>query len=1624
MKRSTSRPKAKLIERLIDAARKKFRGQKAKADIGDFIRLYYDAVPPADLLGESPENLLGAALSHWHLAARRKPGGANIRVYNPSAEHDGWSSSHSIIEIVNDDMPFLVDSVAAELNRLKLTLHLVIHPQYEVERSRGGRLLGLVPGGKSGKTSIGESFMQLQVTAQSGQRLDEIHECVEAVINDVRAAVEDWLAMRQRMSLIIDELMTPPKKVSRDESNEARQFLEWVHDNHFTFLGYREYDYPTKNRGKSTSIVVKRNSGLGVLRDPEAVVFHELRDISAMPSSLRSIIRHGDLLMVNKSNAKSRVHRPVHMDSIGIKKYDGDGNVIGQRAFVGLFTSSAYNRSPRDIPLLRRKIENTFNNTGFDPASHDGKALLNILETYPRDELFQVSERDLLDTALGILHLQDRQRVALFVRRDNFERFVSCQVYVPRDQYSMALRERMQAILSDAFDGELMAHYAQLGDSPLARLHVIFKTTPGQIPAYNVRRLERMLIEAARSWYDRLNEALTEAHGEEAAHRLFGCYCGAFNATFQDRFSAVQALDDIDIIERTLATGDLGMNLYRPVDAGPGEVCFKVYNVDQAIPLSDVLPMLEDLGLRVLDEVPYHVRPQLNSERTVMIHDFGLRTKDGSTVNLAAVREKFQQAFARIWNRHIESDGFNALVLRAGLGWREVMVLRAYCKYLRQAGIAYSQDYMEQTLSNNPHLARNIVDMFNAGFDPAIEDRAPRIGRIRKQLDAGLEQVLSADEDKIIRRFVNLVDSTLRTNFFQLQDGAAKPYLSFKLDSRAVDELPLPRPLREIFVYSPRVEGVHLRFGPVARGGLRWSDRREDFRTEVLGLVKAQQVKNTVIVPVGSKGGFVVKNSPPPSDRDAFMAEGIECYKIFVSALLGITDNLNGDKIIKPPRTVCRDGDDPYLVVAADKGTATFSDIANGVSLEYGFWLGDAFASGGSVGYDHKVMGITARGGWESVKRHFREMGVNIQKEDFDVVGVGDMSGDVFGNGMLLSPHIRLIGAFNHMHIFIDPDPDPVKTIVERRRLFNMPRSSWTDFDARLISRGGGIFERSAKTIKLSPQIMRRFAIEKNTVTPNELIRALLRAKTDLLWFGGIGTYLKSSEESHPQVGDRANDAVRIDARELNCKVIGEGANLGVTQRARVEAALGGVRLYADSIDNSAGVDCSDHEVNIKILIDKAIRKGELKPAHRAALLAKMTDEVGLHCLVDNYRQTQAINMILSEGMAVFDNQVRLMRMLEKTDRLNREVEFLPDDEGLAERAAARSGLTGPEIAILMSYSKIWINEELLASDVPDDTALHDELIAYFPTALRKKFEKGILRHRLKREIIATLAANSVVNRGGGSFVYQLMERTGMPACDVVRAYLIARRVLGMRTIWGRIDALDNTVPAALQTEMTLETTRLLEWVTLWFLRSGRRPLNIGDSVREFADGFAGLYRNLGTFLPKHYMGDVIRRGQPYVDAGAPKELAHRVAGLVNLFSGCDIIRLARARKITVADAARFYFAVGTHFHLGSLRAASDRLEAQNHWQKLAVAALIEEIYSHQLALTSQVLDFVGGKNADGKKLPEADAAIAAWVDGNAVAVERTEQLISELSASGINDLAMIAVASRQLRTLAETPAG
>lgn len=1605
------------IEKVAAAARRMVKGKSA-AGRAAFVRHYFSHVPTEDIRDREPGELAALATWHWRLAEKKGATGPAIAVINPNAKRDGWESPRSIVAIVADDMPFLVDSITAELNRHGLTVHLSIHPIFAVTRNGARKIQKVTPPtvGQDAAAAM-ESFIYLEVTEIHDARLAEIESAVRATVADVRAAVKDWRAMRVKVSALIEDITDLPLTLGGDGGAEARAFMQWVHDDHFTFMGCRNYDVRV-GRGGAIKVTMAKGPGLGVLRGRGRTVIRR-DEADALSGELGSFVASQDLLLVTKSASVSTVHRPVHMDVIAVKRFDDKGRVMGLRLFVGLFTSVAYNRSTGEIPLLRQKMHAVMDRARFPRGSHNAKALANILETYPRDEMFQTGNDDLYRTTIGILHLQERQRVALFVRRDPFDRFVSCLVFVPRDHYTTDLRLAFQVILESAYGGTVAAHYTQVSDAPLARVQIIVQLRDG-VQEVDRERIEAMLAEATRTWADQLDDALVTAKGEQTGQDLFDRYRAAFSSAYKERFSPTTAAADIDLFETIFATDEIGMSLYRGEGAqGAGRLRFKIYHPDGAIPLSTILPMMEAMGLCVLDEVPYRVQPLTGDAiRVMMIHDFGLTTRDGAQVDPAAVGGAFHDAFLRVWRGNMESDGFNGLVLSAGLTWRQVVVLRAIAKFLRQAGIAFSQDYMARTLMNNAALAAKLVRLFEARFDPvAKKGRDGTVKRLHKSVEAGFEDVVSADEDRILRRYLNVIDAMLRTNFYQT-DGAGqeKAYVSFKFSSRDIEDLPLPRPLREVFVYSPDVEGVHLRFGLVARGGLRWSDRPEDFRTEVLGLVKAQQVKNAVIVPVGSKGGFVVKRPPTEGGRDAFIAAGINCYKTFICGLLDITDNLVGKGVKRPDRVVCYDDDDPYLVVAADKGTATFSDIANGVAADYGYWLDDAFASGGSVGYDHKKMGITAKGGWESVKRHFRELGLNTQTEPFTAVGVGDMSGDVFGNGMLLSEQTKLIAAFNHLHIFVDPDPDPAKTFKERQRLFNLARSSWTDFDKKAMSKGAVIFDRSAKSLTLTPQIQKRFGLTRDKVTPNALLHAILTADVDLLWFGGIGTYVKAKSESHQDAGDRANDAIRINGDDLNCRVVGEGANLGCTQLGRIDFALKGGRINTDFIDNSAGVDCSDHEVNIKILLQQVRDKTPraLSPNARVKLLESMTDEVGELVLRDNYLQTQAMTLIESQGADDLDNQIRLMRFLERAGRLNRSVEFLPDDETLEERAARKQFMTRPEIAVLMSYAKLWMYDELLQSNLPDDPHLGDDMVTYFPAPLQKKYAVVIGEHRLKREIVATRVTNSLINRTGATFAAQMMETTGMLPSDIARAFMIVRAVFDLPTLWAGIEALDNKVSASRQMQMVHAINQLVERAVLWFLRHGEHPMAVGEHIATFGPGIGTLLQNPDKALPAHYVREMNDRAADAVDDGVPRPLALRIAGMVNLASACDIVELARSRKLSPNVVAKLYYTVGSRFRLGRLRAAAERLIGDSHWQRLAVAAVIEELYAHELALTAQVIDGAG------KRVEDADEALAAWATNNQVALDRTETLLSELWSGEINDLAMIAVASRQLSALVQ----
>ncbi|GAB4175092.1 MAG: NAD-glutamate dehydrogenase [Thalassobaculales bacterium] len=1594
--------KREAIEAVMALAHQRLPAAKA-ALLAAFAGRLYAHVPPEDVTGRDAEALYAAAAALWAFAKQRGAGQAKVRAYNPRHAEHGWQSPHTVIEVVNDDMPFLVDSVSAELNRRGLTVHLVIHPIMQVARDGQGRLTAIGDADAPPPGAIAESFMQVHVTEQSAaDALGSIEAGLAEVLADVRAAVEDWQAMRGHMRECIAALReAPPKGVPAAEAAEAAAFLDWVEQDNFTFLGYREYR--VEGSGKAQSFAVAPGSGLGILRSPDAHVFDNLRDLGRLPADVRNFLLAPAALILMKGNRRARVHRRVHMDSIGVKLFDAKGRVTGERRFIGLYTSAAYNQSPAAIPLLRRKVEAVLARAGFRPASHDRKALVHILETFPRDEIFLSSLDELYDTAIGILNLQERQRIALFVRRDPFERYMSCQVFVPRDAFNTELRLRFQAILEQAFNGRMTVFYTQVSESVLARIHFIIRTTRGEVPAFDVAEIEGRLIEAGRGWDDRLRQALVEELGEERGEAAFRAYGNAFPAAYRDQFGAAVAVGDIGRMEALLAEGRLAMELYRRVEDEESTLRFKVYNADAAVALSDVLPMLENLGLRVLSEMPYEVR---RGDRSIWIHDFAMLTADGAPVDVGQAKARFQEAFLAVWTGAMESDGFNRLVLAAGLGWREVTLLRAYAKYLRQIGFTFSQAYIEEALHHHPAIARLLLRLFLMQFDPARPaDAGTRAAGIVVEIEHALDAVTNLDEDRILRRYLNLVQASLRTNYFlTAADGGPKPYLSVKLDSARVDELPLPRPLYEIWVYSPRAEAIHLRGGKVARGGIRWSDRREDFRTEILGLMKAQMVKNAVIVPVGSKGGFVVKRPPPPeAGREAMQAEVIECYRILIRGLLDITDNIVAGAVVPPAGVVRRDDDDPYLVVAADKGTVSFSDIANAVSAEYGFWLGDAFASGGSAGYDHKKMAITARGAWESVKRHFREQGIDIQSTDFTVVGVGDMSGDVFGNGMLLSRHIRLVGAFDHRHIFIDPNPDAAASFAERRRLFALPRSSWADYDPALISAGGAVIDRKAKSVRLTAEMKALFDITRDSVTPAEVMNAMLKARVDLLWFGGIGTYVKAAGESHADAGDRANDAIRVNGRDIRARVIGEGANLGCTQRGRIEYALAGGRNNTDAIDNSAGVDCSDHEVNIKILLGAVVAGGEMTGKQRDRLLVQMTEDVGALVLRDNYEQTLALTIAEAGGPAALEGQGRMMRAWEKAGRLDRAIEYLPDDEALAERAAAGHGLTRPELAVLLAYSKMILYVDLLGSGLPDLPLLEGDLSRYFPPVLRERFADWIGRHPLRREIIATVVTNNLVNRVGAGFVQDLGERTGAGPDAVARAYLAVREAFGLAGLWTEIEALDLRLPAARQREAMAATIRLAERAALWLLRNEAQPLDPADVVARCGAGLARLAAALPEMLEV----------APAEDMPAP--LAARLAVLPALESGLEIVRIAQSTGLPVDGVARAHVAVGRRFGFEWLKRTAEQLPAATAWQKLAIGAVGDDLDGHHAALTRAVLAAAGGAPADAAA---AEAAVEAWGTARRAALDRTAHLLAELKAATVPDLAMLAVAAGQLRTL------
>jgi glutamate dehydrogenase len=1610
--------------------------------IEPFLRRYYRHVATEDLLARGAGDLLGAALSHKEMAANRPVGTVNVRVFTPTVQEQGWSCGQTVIEIVTDDMPFLVDSVTAQLSRQERAFHLVVHPQLVVRRDAAGELQEIVDVDVDAVSDAEfgaavESWMHVEIDRESTDAdLEAIAESLRRVLSDVRESVEDWPKLQFKCQEIAAGLETdPPRGVDPEEVTHARRLLLWLADSHFTFLGFREYSLERQDDEDVLRAI--SGTGLGLLRydQPHSGSFGRLSP------QAREKAREPHLLIITKANSRATVHRSTYLDYVGIKVFDADGAVTGEKRFLGLFTSSAYTESVLRVPIIDTKVQKVMATSGFTADSHSGKDLLEVLENYPRDELFQTSADELYDIATSVLHLQERRKSQLFLRRDEYGRFVSCLIYIPRDRYTTAVRLKMEAILRSAFHADSVDYTTSVSESVLARLHFVVRVPPGEaIPEVDQEELQQRLIDATRTWDEYLSEVARSEYGEEAGARLVGLYSKAFPESYKEDFSPQVGVADLRYIEALDSDDAVGLNLYQEPGRPPEERRFKLYRRGP-LSLTAVLPLFTHFGVEVVDERPYQIARA--DGVAAHVYDFGLKGDGPQTwvgSGREGLRQLFQDAFSAVWDGRAESDGFNALVLGGELTWRQVVIIRAAAKYLRQTGSTFSQDYVEAALVSNVSLAAQLVSLFQTRFDPAFaagtSATSPTVdgGReaaeeqIVSAITGGLENVASLDHDRIIRALLALIEAMQRTNYYQpvetagdtasavhaapAGDAAYKSYVSFKLDPQKVPDLPAPRPMFEIWVYSPRFEGVHLRFGKVARGGIRWSDRREDFRTEILGLVKAQMVKNAVIVPTGSKGGFFAKALPDPAlDRDAWLAEGIASYQLFISGLLDITDNRVGTEVVAPPAVVRHDGDDSYLVVAADKGTATFSDIANGVAQSYGYWLDDAFASGGSAGFDHKAMGITARGAWESVKRHFRETGVNIQTTDFTVVGVGDMSGDVFGNGMLLSEHIRLVAAFDHRHIFLDPNPVAATSFTERKRLFALPRSSWADYDKSLISEGGAVIARSAKSVPITEQVALALGLSEGikSMTPAQLMKAILVAPVDLLWNGGIGTYVKASTEVNAEVGDRANDAIRVDGKALRTTVVGEGGNLGFSQLGRIEASLAGVHINTDAIDNSAGVDTSDHEVNIKILLNAMTREGEMTLEARNALLASMTDDVARQVLRDNYEQNVLLGNARAQEHAMLPVHQRFIRALEERGDLDRSLEFLPSDGEINRRHDAGLGLKSPEFSVLVAYAKLTLKQDLLPSALPDEPWFQTTLTKYFPNAIREKYQSKLASHPLRREIITNAVVNSMVNRAGITFAFRATEETGATPEQVTRAFVVCREVFNMVGYLASVEELDNVVSTKTQTALYLEFRRLTDRAVRWFLQNRPSTLDVAAELQRFSTVVAELGPLIPTLLQGAERKRLERRAKELEDLGAPADMALRAASLLDQFSLLDVVEISVETGRESAEVAPVYFATSEQFGIDAMLTRVTKLPRDDRWDALARGALRDDLYAVLQALTKSVLSSTDPGLAPMER-------IAAWAEANAESLTRARAALSGIERLESPGISALSVALRTLR--------
>ena len=1575
--------------------------------VEDFSKLLYGNISTLDLNNRNDSDMYGATLSLWNSLNEHKDKQPIINVFNPEVSKNGWKSSHTIIEVVVNDMPFLVDSLRIALGRLGVTPHLMLNCPIKIIRDKSNKIIDLsaASDNKIKKTSTETVFFIEVDRITEPEQLDSIVQELQSVVSDISLTVTDWKAMKDKLNETISIVKKSSYKCSKQEHTDCLEFLNWLKDDNFTFMGYRSYDMKTLEG--DISLAAQHKTSLGLMKQSQG---KDERLLSQLGEEAREIALGNNILVLTKSNSRSRVHRPALLDYIGIKHFDDKGNVLGEDRFIGLFGSAYYTNSALDLPLIKSKVADVCKSSGFAPSTHAYKALINILETYPRDEILQSKISTLLNNVLGVFQMQERDYSGLFVRRDTFDRFYSCMVYVPRERYNTKLRMQTQALLKEAFGSDQDVEFTTFfSESAHARTHYIVRVNSTKADI-NVKEIERNLNEAAASWDDKLAIALKSHKGEALGKSLARKYVH-FPQSYQDEVLPGTALVDIEKFECLTPEHDLEMLFYQPLEESSDSrlVKLKLFHLGEPIHLSDVLPILENFGLKVIGETPYSIKTA--DGETYWILDFSMLLTGKGQFNLAKVQSLFQNAFARVWAGKLEDDGFNRLILGAELGGREVSILRAYAKYERQIGGTFSQNYIEGTFSRYPSIAKLIIKLFNLTFDPKKKTTEKTLTKVKSDIEVSLDTVSNLDDDRIIRRVVEIIGATIRTNYFQVDaNNEEKPYISFKILPKLISDVPQPIPEFEIFVYSPQVEGVHLRGGKVARGGLRWSDRREDFRTEVLGLVKAQQVKNTVIVPVGAKGGFVCKQLPEGSRQEIFEA-GKECYKTFIRALLDITDNIIGGEVIPPANVVRLDGNDPYLVVAADKGTATFSDIANSISDEYNFWMGDAFASGGSVGYDHKGMGITAKGGWESVKRHFREMDIDCQTTDFTCIAIGDMAGDVFGNGMLLSKHIRLQAAFNHLHIFVDPDPDAASSYKERERLFNLPGCSWEDYNKKLMSEGSEIYSRSAKSLKLTPQIKKMLGTQKSSMAPTELMQALLSMEVDLLWNGGIGTYVKASSETHLEVGDRANDSLRINGCDLKAKVVGEGGNLGFTQLGRIEFATHGGRINTDAVDNAGGVDCSDIEVNIKILLNSLVQNGDLTIKQRNKLLYDMTDSVSDMVLEDCYRQTHSLSITATRSVSQLKEQSRFISELERTGKLDRGLEFIPNDEEIADRLVKGTGLTRPELSVLLAYNKMVLKDDLVCPEITNNTYYDKFLVEYFPQKLQKKYFTEMQQHPLRAEIIATQLANAIGNDMGFNFVNRMFEETGETVAEIANCYTIASNVFGMADIWQEITALDNAIPTAVQTEMLFQVRRTVRRATIWFLRHRNQALDVAKCIDIYRPTFIDLSKNLYSYMTKADSEKLMSEETELIKSNVPKNIAGYIAKLGSIFSTMDIAELTAEDNRGVGTVATTYFELGDRLDLHWFLDQITRQSVSNHWQAMARSSYREELDWQQRSLTSVVLR----SDLKSKKTGEL---LDNWVTEHKVSLDRWKHILCEFRIGETHEFAKFSVALRELMLL------